>query len=398
MKKLKCEILIIGGGLIGLVTAYSLALLGFEIIIVEKKSNLRNRKNKKDEFHDSRTTAISEGSKHFLEEINLWHTISPFAQQIKFINVFDRKQTRKIKFYNYVLNQNLGYIVKNNLIIEKLLTKFKKLTKLRYYDDLSLKKIYYEDNSIVGVFDNISIFSKLIIAADGKKSLARDLTNTKLYRKEYMEKALVINFAHEFNHNQIAYEIFLKSGPLALLPMKERLRENYSSSLIWSHNKNFINSLFVSSEKNIISVLEEQLFSITGSIKKIYTKQVFPLSSHINSQFYSNKLIFIGDAAHSIHPIAGQGWNLGLRDVKNLYAISNEFNQLGLEIGSVNFCKKYHDNCFFDAYRMYNVTDKLNYLFKYDSQLINSLRGIGFEFIEKNSFLKKNISNFAMGF
>ena len=397
MKKLKCEILIIGGGLIGLVTAYSLALLGYKIIVVEKILNLKSSTFKKDIFPDTRTTAISEGSKQFLEKINMWNSIKSYAQQIKFINVFDRKLSSKINFYNQNLNHNLGYIVKNNLIVEKFLSKFRILKNINFFNGLTLQKIRYKDDSIIGVFDNILIYSKLIIAADGKKSFVRDISNTKCYYKEYKEKALVVNFAHELNHNNIAYEIFLKSGPLALLPMKERFGKCYSSSLIWSHNKKFVDSLVISSEKDFISVLEEQLYPVTGNIKKIYTKQAFQLSSHINSKFYSKKIIFIGDAAHSIHPIAGQGWNLGLRDIKNLYKISKEFKELGLEVGSLNFCKKYHNECFYDAYRMYNITDKLNYLFMRDSQIINLLRAAGFEFIEKNNFLKKNISNFAMG-
>ena len=397
MKKLNCEILIIGGGLIGLVTAYSLALLGFKIIIVEKTSNQINSKTNKSSFKDTRTIAISEGSRQFLEKINLWKAISSCAQQIKFINVFDRKPTSKINFYNQNLSQNLGYIVKNNLITERFLAKIKTLKNIKYYNGLALEKIIYKEESVVGVFDNILIFSKLIIAADGKKSFIRDVTNTKLYYKEYREKAIVVNFAHERNHNNTAYEIFLKSGPLALLPMKEKFRNNYSSSLIWSHNKNFVENFLVSSESFFTSILEEQLYTVTGNIKKIYSRQAFQLSSHINSKFYSKKIIFIGDAAHSMHPIAGQGWNLGIKDVKNLYKISQNFKELGLEIGSLNFCKKYHDDCFYDAYRFYNITDKLNNLFMRDTRIINSLRGIGFEFIEQNNFLKKNISDFAMG-
>ena len=397
MKKLKCEILIIGGGLIGLVTAYSLALLGFKIIIVEKKVNLKNKKSQQSFINDTRTTAISEGSKHYLDKAGLWKTISPLVQQIKFINVFDRNQNSKINFYNHSMNQNLGYIIKNKLIIEKFLSKFKHFKNIQYFTGLSLKQIIYKDDSIVGMFKNISIDAKLIIAADGKKSTVRDISNTKLFYKEYNEKALVVNFSHEKNHNKTAYEIFLKSGPLALLPMQNSFKGNYCSSMIWSHNKNFIDNLILSSDKSFVSILEEKLFNITGSIKKIHTKQSFSLSSHINSKFYSKRIIFIGDAAHSIHPIAGQGWNLGLRDVKNLFAISKEYSELGLEVGGLNFCKKYHNDCFYDAYRMYNITDKLNYLFMVDNKIFNSLRGIGFEFIEKNRFLKKNISNFAMG-
>ena len=267
MKKLNCDILIIGGGLIGLITAYSLALLGFKIIVAEKKQTKgRYRVNKKN-FFDIRTTAISEGSKEFLDKINLWGTISAFAEPIKFIDVIDRKETRKINFYNNNKNQNLGYIIENNLFSQSIVSKVNNNKKINYYDNTNLNHITYNNETITGVFDNFSIITKLIIAADGKNSTVRNISNIKTFSKKYNEKAIVMNIAHELDHRNHAYEFFFESGPLAILPMKEKPLNNFRSSLVWSHNKRFIDSLSTSSEGKIISVLEEQLQSIIGKVK-----------------------------------------------------------------------------------------------------------------------------------
>ena len=150
--------------------------------------------------------------------------------------------------------------------------------------------------------------------------------------------------------------------------------------------------------KKIISILDEKIRGTTGSIKRILSKQVFPLSSHINSRFYEKKVLYVGDAAHSVHPIAGQGWNLGLRDIKNLYYLSKDSKNLGLTIGSNQFCITYNENCYFDSFRLYQVTDKLNGVFKMNNFFINSSRAIGFNIIQRSKRLKKFITNFAMGF
>ena len=121
------------------------------------------------------------------------------------------------------------------------------------------------------------------------------------------------------------------------------------------------------------------------------------MSAHINYKFYDKQIVYIGDAAHSVHPIAGQGWNLGLRDVKKLYYLIEKHTSLGLEIESRQLCEEYHQACFYDAFRLFQITDKLNSLFMVENRILNGFRDIGFNIIENNSNLKKQISNFAMG-
>ncbi len=394
MKQISCDVLIIGAGLTGLVTAYSLSLLGYKIILTEKKKILN--KNKPNKTKDTRTTAIAEGSKKFLEEINLWKSFSSYAEPIKNIDVIDRSPKSKIEFYNNSLGKNLGYIVKNSNINKVLINILIKNKNVIFFDDLNLNAIKYLPNYTQGYFGNLKINADLIIAADGKHSKVRSILKTPIYNKYYSEKALVINFIHSQNHNNRAYEFFYKNGPLAILPM-QKSGKNFQSSIVWSNKPDFLAGLLQCDEALLKNIINEKVITVVGEVKKILSKQIFSLSAHINSRFYEEKVIYIGDSAHSIHPIAGQGWNLGLRDIKNLFYLSKEQINYGLEIGTKQFCKKYNEQCYYDSFRLYQITDKLNGLFKFDNLLINFFRGCGFNIIQKNKILKKYITNFAMG-
>ena len=220
---------------------------------------------------------------------------------------------------------------------------------------------------------------------------------TPKYYKSYGHSALVVNFNHIKNHCNIAHEIFLKKGPLAILPMKNESNKYYSSSLIWSNDDLFVNSLCKISEKLRLQIINEKIFDFTGTITKLLDTKSFNLSAHINSRFYERRLVYVGDSAHSIHPIAGQGWNLGVRDIKNLLHIIKKAKHIGLDIGSENVCKDYHSSSFYDSYALYQVTDKLNSIFLDDKKISNLVRQTGFKIIDKNFLLKNSITNYAMG-
>jgi len=394
MKQISCDVLIIGAGLIGLVAAYSLSILGYKIIIVEQKKILNQKQpNTK---NDTRTTAIAEGSKNFLKKINLWKNLSIYAEPIKNINVIDRSPKAKIEFYNNSRDKNLGYIVKNSDITKVLVKFLLKKKNVVFFDGKKINTIENLIDNPKVFFDNLAITSDLIIAADGKRSSVRNILKTPVYKKSYTEKALVINFTHSQNHNNQAYEFFYESGPLAILPM-QKIDNKFQSSLIWSNNSDYLEGLVKSKEEFIINILNNKIYNSVGKIEKLLSKQIFSLSAHINARFYEKKIIYVGDSAHSVHPIAGQGWNLGLRDVKNLYDLSKETKNLGLKIGTDQFCIHYNEKCYYDSFRLYQITDKLNTLFKLDSFIINNFRFSGLGIIQKSKSLKKYISNFAMG-
>ena len=394
MKKIETDILVVGAGLSGLMSAYCLSELNISISIVDHFdfTDIESRRK------DLRTTAISEGSKQFLDHIGIWKKIQKYSEPIKNIKVLDRKVSRSIEFSNPANKENLGYIVKNSDIKFILLKELNKKPNIRFFKNHMLLKIAYKTPGVLCQFENFEINSKLIIGADGKNSIVRKLLQTPVYKKQYDQKAIVINIEHTKNHFSTAFELFYNTGPLAILPMKKIKKNKFLSSLIWSHNSDFIKSISQINKNFLKELLEESINSFVGEITQINSVQSFDLSAHINKRFYEKQVVYLGDAAHSIHPIAGQGWNIGIRDIKNLLEVSKNNLKLGLELGSNTYCKEYNDKTFYDAFVLFQLTDKLNSVFLSDRFLINRFRSTGFKIINKNLPIKNHISNFAMGF
>jgi len=394
MKKMKSDILVVGAGLTGLMAAFALSNLNTNIIIIDKVDFL----SKKNNNNDLRTTAIAEGSKQFFEKIGIWKKINKFAQPIRDIKVIDRKPKNKIDFFNSNKNHNLGYIVRNTILKRIVLKSLQNKKNVKIISGQSLIDIKNNIFYTKCFFEKIIVESKLLIATDGKNSKVRELLKTPIFKKSYNQKALVVNFHHTKNHNSTAFELFFKSGPLAILPMKKIKKNEFSSSLIWSHNPEYINNLYNIDKKLLSSILEEKIDSYVGNISEIVDIQFFNLSAHINSRFFEERVIYLGDAAHSLHPIAGQGWNVGIRDIEKCQKIIEENIRLGLDNGSLVSCKEYHNQSYQDAYILFQLTDKLNNIFSKEGLLTNFFREKGFNLINKNFIIKKVITNFAMGF
>ncbi len=391
MKEIQSNINIVGGGLIGAATAYSLSKLGGKVVVLEQKAKFNHKK-----ILDKRTTAISEGTKNFFENINIWNEIGKYAEPIKKIQIIDRNQSNKIHFDNQRRNSNLGYIIKNEYILHALYKKLQRQKNVKIFNNVSFKDIFYQGNRIVTKQNNFTVNSNLLLASDGKNSFIRKIFRTPIYSKDYKKKAIVINFYHSKSHQNTAYEFFYKNGPLAILPMQKN-KNNFQSSIVWTNTNEFINSLISLDDNKIKSIINEKIKGSIGEVKKIITKQTFPLSAHLNSKFFENRIIYIGDSAHSFHPIAGQGWNLGMQDVESLYNLVKKYNSLGIELGDEMFCKEFQKNNFFKAYRLYQITDKVDSVFKLDNIILNNARFSVINLIEKSKKLKNQISDFAMG-
>ena len=395
MKELKCELHIVGAALTGLLTAYCASQFNYKIIISEKKKIISSPKKA---IYDKRTTAIAEGSKVFLESQGLWQHIKAFAEPIHNIKVIDKTFESKLFFSNPKENSNLGYIVENSKLIQVLIRLLKKKNNISIVEGSSISSINSNNSKILSFSKNESISSDMIIAADGKNSTVRKILGTNVFKKHYNEKALVINFHHEKPHKNTAYEFFFKTGPLAILPMQKN-NNKFQSTVVWSNRPDVVDTVSSSDfpKKYVLEILNEKIQQYLGRVTHINSIQKFPLSAHINEKFYDDKIVYVGDAAHSIHPIAGQGWNLGLRDIKSLTNILKKSKNKEIHIGSIKFCKTYNDLCFYDAYRLFEITDKLDWIFKKDQSHLKITKKLGFNIINKNKTLKNQIVNFAMG-
>ena len=389
MKEFNTDMLIVGSGLVGLVAAHSLSRLNYKVTLVDKKKTI----NSKNSFKDIRTVAVSEGSKLFLESLNLWDFLKSYAEPIKNINVYDRSSSNKILFKNEIKNKKLGYVIENKKFSRILINQLKKFknTKIRY--DFDLIDIKLNDRNSVAFSNNTIINAKIIIAADGKNSQIKKIVGNKTLKKNYNESTLVLNFIHEKKLNNTAYEIFYETGPLAILPMKSA-KGFFQSTIIWSNDDRFLRKLISCENVFIKNFMEEKIGKIVGNISKINSSQIFPLSAHINDSFINKRLIYVGDAAHSIHPIAGQGWNLGINDIKNLYEVSKNRR---IDIGTDLFCQTYNNKSYHRAFQLFQITDKLNSHFLNSGSVYRYFSNIGFDFIEKNQLLKNKITKYAMG-
>ena len=389
MKEFNTDVLIVGSGLVGLVAAHCLSSLNYKVILVDKKNLISSETS----FKDTRTVAVSEGSKIFLESLSLWSYLESYVEPIKNINVYDRSSHNKILFNNQIKNKKLGYVIENNKFSKILINQLKKFknTKLQY--GFNLVNAELNDINTRAFSNNSIINSKIIIAADGKNSQIKKIVGNKTFKKNYNESALVINLVHEKKLNNSAYEIFYKTGPLAILPMKSS-KGFFQSTIIWSNDDAFLKKLTSLEKIFIKNFIEEKIGHIVGRIIKINSNQIFPLSAHINDSFINKRLIYVGDAAHSIHPIAGQGWNLGVKDIKNLYEISKNNK---IDIGSDLFCQMYNNKSYHKAFQLFQITDKLNSHFINSGNVYSFLSNIGFSLIDKNQSLKNKITKYAMG-
>ena len=391
MKQIKAQVNIIGGGLVGAITAFCLSKLDMNITLLEKKSRVTSFVR----YNDQRTLAISEGTRNFLEKIGIWKKIKIYAEPIKKINIIDRKPINNLDFDNRRRDSFLGYIIKNKDLINVVYKSLKKQKNVHQFFDIDITNIQNIYDHVITKTNKISILSDVNIAADGKYSSVREKLKTPIYKKNYNKKALVLTLLHSKNHNGTAFEFFYKDGPLAILPMKST-NINFSSSIVWTNQNNYVDSLLKLDNEELISILEKKTNSSLG-IVKLLSKQNFPISAHLSTKFYDGKTIYIGDAAHSFHPIAGQGWNLGMKDVENIFNLIKKYNSLGINLGNNNFCKEYHNENYFNAYRLYQITDKLDNLFRSQNTIFNIGRSVGLSIIQRNSKIKNLISDFAMG-
>ena len=216
MKEFNTDVLIVGSGLVGLVAAHSLSSLNYKVILVDKKNFI----NSKFSYKDTRTVAVSEGSKIFLESLSLWGFLDDYAEPIKNINVYDRSSTNKIIFKNQIKNKKLGYVIENKKFSKVLINQLKKFKNTKIHLGFNLTDIKLDNINSRALTNNTIINAKIIVAADGKNSQIKKIVGNKTFKKNYNESALVLNFVHEKKLNNTAYEIFYKTGPLAILPMK----------------------------------------------------------------------------------------------------------------------------------------------------------------------------------
>ena len=383
------NIIIVGSGLVGMTLALMLSKLKCKVIVLD-----RNNKKKLLEVKDSRTSAISQGSSRILKEISLWNKIKNKAQPINQINVSEGTNTDELNFKSDALNEGpLGYIVDNTYLKKIIFKEVLKSNFIKFIGGVNIKDITNTGSSATIFSDKGNFTAPLIVGADGRNSKMRFFANIKSFFFDYNQSAFVFNITHTLSHQSKALERFFPSGPLALLPMQNNNKK--SSSVVWTVDTEIKEKLL--EKKNFYNEFEKKYSKAFGQIIKTSRPAVYNLNVVSCYEYFKERIVLVGDACQAIHPIAGQGLNLGLRDSYHLAKIISESLELGLDFGSNYVLRDYANKRLVDKKLLIQATHRLNQLFSNNSLIIKAIRENGLKIFNKSNFLKKKSMMFAMG-
>lgn len=370
------NIIISGAGYTGLLIALCCAQKKIEFTMIEEKNReiiLRD---------DHKAFALSKLTINLLKKLNLWSKIKEFAQPINHIHVFEYQQIPHLSFDS---NQEpMGYMIKSHIFKRILLEELLSQPNFKFIENYSWQKINFE-NDLICLNDDLK--AKLLIASEGRHSRIIDYFNLKKFTHDYQQQALVFEIAHQLNHNSTAIEKFFPEGAIAILPLKN----GYNSAIVWINNNEFAENLKNLDIDNLIKILNQRLEYILGEISIIGKINSYNLSLSFLKKYYYRNILFMGDANHAIHPIAGQGFNLTVADIMKLMDLLSATN--------IDIEKKlalFYRERFIPNLQMIGFTHILNNLFSNDNCLLKKIRNLGINCISNNSIIKKIMKNRAI--
>ena len=390
MTKNHHEIIICGAGMIGLTFALLMAQKKIKVSIIDKS-------DKKLLFaqQDNRTTAISQGSYRIYRKLGIWKKLRNEFQPINQIFVSEGLGSHDINFDQKNLKEGpLGFIVDNKLIKKTLLNEVSKSKYISFKHCTEIFNINNEDidNSFIETKD-FKLYFKMLVAADGRFSKTRYHANIKYYYHDYQQTAFVFNISHSKKHHGVALERFFPTGPLAILPVKN-LKIN-QSSIVWTVDSGVANN--DTFKKSFRKEFEKKYDNFFGKLISLSEVKEYPLNVFSCYDIFKKNVVLIGDACQAIHPIAGQGFNLGLRDAFILAETIEKSIELGLEPFNLNLMKSYENKRKIDKTLLVNSTHNLNSLFSGSGKLKSLFRKTGLRIFSQSNFLKNQSMLFAMG-
>jgi 2-octaprenylphenol hydroxylase len=376
---MKVDFIIAGAGIIGMTTALALCRSGKKVTIIEK--------NLEKSVKINRVYTLSEKTKSFYEEIGLWTNIQEI-NNLEGMSIYYRNlEKNNILSFSRKNNNNVGYIAKSKNIILALKEKLEKYKNFSLMDKCIISNMEEIENGLrIKTDTNIEIEGKYLISCEGANSKIKKDIGIKNIYDDYKSRALVFNIQHKISNNNIAFQIFLESGPVAFLP----INNNNFSMVVSVKNKFSSDENF--SKENICSYLERISSSSFGKIKLTSEISSFNLMGFDSEKYKLNNIIFVGDSAHGIHPLAGMGLNLGVSDIIEIMKTVDSKSKI---TGSKNF---------FSAYaRRQKIINKnarqqlkfIERIYSIENSVVKNIIKITMKNIQKSNYIKSAIVKHA---
>lgn len=387
------DIVIIGGGLVGASFAASLKLSGLSLALVESQSSLmREDASAVDENWDSRIYAISPGSRSFLEQSGAWSLLDAGRiASVEAMRVFGDTGA-ELEFSAYQMGvAELACILENRELQQSLWQVLEQQENLTLFHPARCGALKFADvAATLTLEDGRTLSAKLIVGADGRDSWVRKQAGISAAPVDYQQHGVVANFSCELPHRGIAYQWFQPDGILALLPLPGN-----RVSMVWSVSVEQSARLLAMSHDELCEQVAAASLRILGNLQLITAPAAFPLRLLVLPQISALRLALIGDAAHNMHPLAGQGVNTGFRDARQLAQILLE-RGAQKDCGDAQLLRRYERKRKEDIYTMQATTYGLKHLFNNDAPLLRAVRNLGLNATNRIIPLKKMLMQHAL--
>lgn len=387
------DVLVAGGGHVGLALALALrqATPSLSVTLVDLAPP-------ETALHDGRASAIAAAGRRMLQQLGVWDEIAPTAQPITDMIVTDSRTRDVVRPVFLTFDgatddgEAFAHMVENGTMVGAL-SRAARAAGVEIIAPESVVDFATEPMAVVVRLASGGVVrARLLVAADGVRSRLRDMAGIRTVAWDYGQSGIVVTVAHQRPHNGRAEEHFLPAGPFAILPLTGN-----RASLVWTETSAEAERLVAADGATFHAELERRFGHRLGTLTVQGRPRAFPLGLTLARAFVKARFALAGDAAHGIHPIAGQGLNLGFRDVAALAETIVEAHRLGLDIGSLSVLERYERWRRFDSFEMGLVTDGLNRLFSNDNPAVRIVRDVGLGIVDRLPLLKRMFIREAAG-
>jgi len=388
------DVVIGGGGPVGLSLGLALARGGLSVVVADPVT----QSEAETEAFDGRVSALSFAAARMFRALGLWGELGAQAQPINDILVTDAKlggapSPFSLHFDHAELGTPLGYIVENRLLRRALFATAAKAERLTLVVPAALRSLDVKAAGVIAQLSNgMQVNARLAVAADGRESPLRAAMGIGVVRWSYAQQGIVATVHHDKPHRGVAYEHFLPSGPFAILPMTGN-----RSSLVWTERADIAGSMMKLAAGEFDAEIARRFGAHLGSTHSDPMRWCYPLRFHLARAYVKPRFALAGDAAHGIHPIAGQGLNLGLKDAAAFADVVLDAARLGLDIGGLDVLARYERWRRFDSLAMAAATDGLNRLFSNDAAPLRLARDLGMGVVDRIGPLRRFFMRHAGG-